>query len=91
MNKKSVKEYNQSINNQEIKKIKKLFSDNNISYDFNIEKDGYIKITVENGDWKHDHLLLRHIMRDAGYVFCGRHVPDEETGEDVFSAIYLYQ
>lgn len=76
--------------NYEYKKIKKLFSDNNISYDFNIEKDGYIKITVENGDWKHDHLLLRHIMSDAGYVFCGRYVPDEETGEDVFSAIYLY-
>lgn len=73
------------------KKVLKVFSDNKMPYDFSVDNDGFIEISVENGDWKHDHLALRNAMDETGFCFVGRHIPDdEESDDDTFSAIYLY-
>ena len=72
-------------------KINKILSDNKMPYDYTVDDKGYVKITVENGDWKHDHIALRNLMRDNGFVCLGRHIPDEETGDDSFSAVYLFK
>lgn len=70
-------------------KIVKLLKANNRYYDVEVF-DGVISITVDNGDWKHDHIFLRNIMKSHGYIFIGRHITDEENGDDSFSATYLY-
>jgi hypothetical protein len=83
--------YNDTLIKEKRKEIQKLFSSNKMFYDFTIDSKGIIEITVEDGDWKHDHLSLQHIMREAGYVFNGRHIPeDQDNGDDSFTAIYLY-
>lgn len=89
---KAIQAYNKALHEQEQRKIKELLSSHKMHYDFEIDSQGFIEITVENGDWKHDHLALQHIMREAGYIPFGRHIPEEqECGDDSFTAIYLYR
>lgn len=73
------------------KRVEDLLTANKMFYDFSVDSNGYIEITVVNGDWKHDHIALRNLMRDSEFVFLGRYVPDEETGDDSFSAVYLFR
>ena len=92
MNSKAIQAYNEAIHKQIKEKIQEILSANKWSFDFSIDNMGYIKITVENGDWKHDHLALQHAMREAGYISFGRHIPeDQENGDDTFTAIYIYR
>ena len=91
MNKETIKEYNKSIEKQLRQRIDNLFADNKIHYDYTIDSQGFIEITVENGDWKHDHLMLQNLMKKNGFISFGRHIPDDETGDDSFTAIYLYR
>ena len=72
------------------KKIGAILHNNDMHYDFDVDSNGIIEITVENGDWKHDHIRLRNLMSQMNYVFYGRHISDEESGDDSFSAVYLY-
>lgn len=55
------------------------------------EIDGHqaFSITIEWGDWKHDHGLCRSIMEDLGYLFLDENVT-EEDGSDCYSAIHHY-
>jgi fructose-1,6-bisphosphatase/inositol monophosphatase family enzyme len=92
MSRNAIRAYNEAIEKETRQKIQELLSANKMSYHFTVDSQGYIKITVENGDWKHDHIALKHIMREAGYISFGRHILDEEeNGDDSFSAIYLYR
>ena len=91
MNEEAIKAYNEVIEKNLKKRIGKLLADNKMTYDYSIDEQGFIKIVVDNGDWKHDHLVLKHIMAKAGYFCFGRHIPDEETGDDSFSAVYLFR
>ena len=48
--------------------IDRIFKENNLFYDSYISTtDGIIEITIENGDWKHDHIRLNHIMNKNHY------------------------
>jgi hypothetical protein len=92
MNSKAIQAYNEAIEKQETAKIKELLQHNNINGTFSIDFQGYIKIIIDNGHWKHDHLELQKVMREAGYISFGRHIPDEqEDSDDTFSAVYLYR
>ena len=91
MNRKAIQAYNYALVKQELKKIRELLSANKMYYDFNVDSQGFIEITVENGDWKHDHLALRNIMREAGYIMFSRVIKDEDNGDDSFSAVYKYK
>ena len=73
-----------------IKKIESLLSSNEMHYDFSVDDNGFIKIIIDDGDWKHDHLALKIVMKEAGFNFVDRHIPDEEEDDDCFSAVYLY-
>ena len=70
-------------------KIVELLKTNGMYYDVEVF-NGTITITVENGDWKHDHIALKNLMKSHGYIFIERHITDEENGDDSFSATYLY-
>lgn len=91
MNNEAIKAYNKAIDKQLRERVGKLLSDNKMPYDYTVDSQGYIEITVENGDWKHDHIRLKNLMRENGFILFGRHIPDEETGDDSFSAVYLYR
>lgn len=91
MNRKAIQAYNNALVKQELKKIRELLSANKMYYDFYVDSQGFIEITVENGDWKHDHLALRNIMREAGYIMFSRVIKDEDNGDDSFSAVYKYK
>ncbi len=91
MNNEAIKAYNKAIDKQLRERVGKLLSDNKMFYDYTVDSQGFIEITVENGDWKHDHISLKNLMRENGFILFGRHIPDEETGDDSFSAVYLYR
>ena len=70
-------------------KVDAILRRNSLFYDVTINGN-YIIIAVVNGDWKHDHLALRHVMYENGFELLGRHIDDDETSDDSFSATYLY-
>jgi hypothetical protein len=82
------------MSKKEIKDKRKVIGDilknNNMFYDYSVDSNGIIEITVENGDWKHDHIRLKNLMFQMNYAFFGRLISDEESGDDSFSAVYLY-
>lgn len=91
MNRKAIQAYNNALVKQEQEKIIELLSANKMGYDFNVDSQGFVEITVENGDWKHDHLALRNIMREAGYIMFGRDIKDEDNGDDSYTATYRFR
>lgn len=51
--------------------------------------DRKVKIEINDGDWKHDHIRCRHLMAIAGYVREDIEVTQED-GSDCFSAVHTY-
>lgn len=73
-----------------INEIKKLLSDNFISFEGVYEHtDRTIEVVIEWGDWKHDHLLCDEIMSKNGYVLIGEYETDED-GSDCYSSNHQY-
>ena len=72
------------------KLVKNIFKKNKLYYDWWAETDTMIQIVVNDGDWKHDHLRLRKIMKDNGFDYLGRYITDESNGDDTFSAQYIF-
>ena len=67
-----------------------LFKKNQINYDFDVIGPGSIQVFVECGDWKHDHLFLDHIMKEAGFEWLGDRLTRED-GSDCYSSIHYYK
>ena len=92
MNTAAVKAYNEAIEKHLRERIQEILSSHKMPYEFTIDSQGFIQITVVDGDWKHDHLALQHVMREAGYISFGRHIPeDQDNDDDSYTAIYLYR
>lgn len=73
------------------KLIKKIFKDNGLSYDWEINPQlpCVVFIYIEWGDWKHDHIALNNIMKQNGFNFFGEKVT-EEDGSDAYSATHIF-
>lgn len=71
--------------------INRIFKENNLSYDsFINNNNGMIEITIENGDWKHDHARLNYLMRKNHYRF----ITEKEIGiseDDSYSSIHCFK
>jgi len=91
MNNEEMRANGKAILKQEAQKIQRLLSANNMYYDYDINSTGFIEITVTDGDWKHDHLALKNVMKEAGYILFKRVITDESNGDDSFSAIYTFR
>lgn len=54
--------------------------------------DYEIEISINNGDWKHDHLFVKHLIREVlGDNLKGEHeVVTWEDGSDCYSAIHYF-
>ena len=48
-----------------------------------------VSISIEWGDWKHDHGALRFIMKQEGYYETNQ-VVTEDNGSDCYSAIHYF-
>ena len=75
--------------------IDKYLSDNKVwveSVYSDYDKDkNVVEISVEiDGDWKHDHLYLRHVMTKNGYTQVYEMVT-EEDGDDAYSSIHTFK
>ena len=49
-----------------------------------------IQVFVNNGDWKHDHLRVAHLINDT---FCPDEIREEvteEDGSDCYSAVHIF-
>ena len=91
MNKKAIQAYNASIDKLTREKIQSLLSAHNLHYDFDVDPQGYISITVEDGDWKHDHIFLKNLMAKNGYVYFGCKEFGEDSGGDWYSAVHKFR
>ena len=91
MNNEAIKAYNASIIKQLRKQIQALLAANDMHYDFDVDSQGYIEITVEDGDWKHDHIRLKNLMNENGFLnVCSKEI-GEDTGGDWYSAIHTFR
>ena len=70
--------------------IKKIFKENDLNYEWDANTDGTIDVDVVWGDWKHDHLYLRHVMTKNGYTQVYEMVT-EEDGDDAYSSIHTFK
>lgn len=53
------------------------------------EEGRLVEIEITDGDWRHDHGRLRHLMALVGYVRQDIEVTQED-GSDCFSAVHTY-
>lgn len=91
MNSKAIIAYNEALIKQERENIQSLLSANDMHYDFDVDSQGFIEITVEDGDWKHDHIRLKNLMAKNGYILFGSKEIGEDTGGDWYSAIHKFR
>jgi hypothetical protein len=69
--------------------IQRIFKENEMWYEWSVDFDGTVEINVEWGDWKHDHLRLKYIMKENGYCPIDENVT-EEDGSDAYSAVHTF-
>lgn len=67
---------------------KKGISVGNVGYD---EEMSEIYITIERGDWKHDHLYADRIMEQSFGRECIREETTETDGSDTYSSEHRYR
>lgn len=73
-----------------VEKIQKKLTEEGISFsDVSEYSNGEINITIEWGDWKHDHLYCDHIMKELGYELATE-TETETNGSDCYSSIHNY-
>ena len=70
--------------------VQRIMKENDCHYDWDINTDGSIEIVIEWGDWKHDHIWLKHIMRKNHYR-CVDEVVTEEDGGDAYSSVHVFK
>ena len=91
MNNEAIKAYNAVVIKQLREQIQTLLTANDMHYDFDVDPQCFISITVEDGDWKHDHIRLKNLMSKNGYVYFGCKEIGEDTGGDWYSAIHKFR
>ena len=81
---------NKTMERKDIEKdIQRIFEENEMWYDCDVNLDGSVEISVVWGDWKHDHLCLNYVMRENGYILIDEKVT-EEDGSDAYSAVHTF-
>lgn len=70
-------------------RIYNFLKDNGVYADVWKENGVAIAVSIEWGDWKHEHLWARDLMSYLGYVEIGSRVT-EEDGSDCYSAEHYF-
>jgi hypothetical protein len=66
-----------------------LLSSHQMYYSISVINSSCVEISVDNGDWKHEHLGLRHLMEKNGFTFIGKEITGDD-GSDCYSAVHTY-
>ena len=61
----------------------------NCYYEIYETEDGFV-ISVDWGDWKHDHRYLEYIMGELDYILVDKKITNED-GSDCYSADHYYK
>ena len=61
----------------------------NCYYEIYKTEDGFV-ISVEWGDWKHDHRYLEYLMGELDYILVDKKITNED-GSDCYSADHYYK
>ena len=70
--------------------IYQYLRDNGIYADVYTEMNGLITcVSIDWGDWKHEHMWARNLMEYLGYTETGEELT-EENGSDCYSAIHYF-
>lgn len=73
---------------EEYEKIEKTLFEKNV-YGEIYQNEKYICISIEHGDWKHEHLRCDYLMNKLGYQLIDEQVTFED-GSDNYSSIHIY-
>lgn len=73
----------------DIQQLQKYLNDNDLYWSVLCESDDTFIITIEWGDWKHDHLYLQHLMGKVNLPLKS-YIITEENGSDCYSAEYEF-
>lgn len=70
-------------------KVWNLLSSNQMYYFISVINSSSVEIYVEDGDWKHEHLVLQRLMEKNGFTLvCRENI--REDGSDCYSAVHTY-
>jgi hypothetical protein len=72
-----------------VQEIQKYLQDHKI-YAEVWEQNDQVVVSIEWGDWKHDHLYCVHLMKEKGYDHTWERVT-EEDGSDCYSAEHFFE
>ena len=73
----------------DIQQLQKYLNDNDLYWSGLSESDDTFIITIEWGDWEHDHLYLQHLMGKVNLPLKS-YIITEENGSDCYSAEYEF-
>ena len=75
--------------------VKDVLNANNLPlYDYEIYHSDVMPITmvevhIEDGDWKHDHLCLEYVMKQAGYISNGE-IDYVDSDDDSYTSTHRF-
>lgn len=74
-------------------KVLKLFKDNNYSdySDILVSEEGVVAVSIEWGDWKHDHAYVKHLMTHDGDFSLLHTRITEDDDSDTYSATHYFK
>ena len=78
---------NSDITEEDELKISKLLEENKFHADVYVNNQA-LCVEIENGDWKHDHIRLKHFMKDQGYMLLSS--TEQPSNDDCYSAIHAF-
>ena len=79
----------ENMTEKKIKNIMEYLEKNKLYYEDIWTEDGFLKIHIPWGDWKHDHDRCDHLLKNIGYI-CVAETVTEEDGSDCYSALHKY-
>lgn len=66
-----------------------LLSSHQMYYFIDVINSSSVEISVDDGDWKHEHLRLQRLMEENGFTLvCRENI--REDGSDCYSAVHTY-
>jgi hypothetical protein len=70
-------------------RVRNLLSSHQLYYSISVINSSSVSISVDDGDWKHEHLALQRLMKENGFTLvCRENI--RENGSDCYSAVHTY-
>lgn len=77
---------------QEIKQISDyLNKEKKITCEVSKDANGSIIVSIEDGDWMHDHMHCERAMYDYGYAVIKEVTKDDIYGDDSYSSDHYFE